>query len=70
MTTHSLRESLLNRRMLICVGTGFSSGLPLYLLISLVPAWLRDGGVNLKSIGLMSLVQLPYIWKFSGLAFV
>ncbi len=64
MTTHSLRETLLNRRMLICVGTGFSSGLPLYLLISLVPAWLRDGGVNLKSIGLMSLVQLPYIWKF------
>lgn len=64
MTTHSLRESLFNRHMLICVGTGFSSGLPLYLLISLVPAWLRDSGVNLKSIGLMSLVQLPYIWKF------
>jgi len=64
MTTHSLRESLFNRRILICVGTGFTSGLPLYLLVSLVPAWLRDGGVNLKSIGLMSLVQLPYIWKF------
>jgi PAT family beta-lactamase induction signal transducer AmpG len=64
MTTHSLRESLFNRRMLICVATGFSSGLPLYLLISLVPAWLREGGVNLKSIGLMALVQFPYIWKF------
>ena len=64
MTTHSLRESLFNRRILICVGTGFTSGLPLYLLVSLVPAWLRDGGVNLKSIGLMALVQLPYIWKF------
>ncbi len=64
MTTHSLRESLFNRRMLICVGTGFTSGLPLYLLVSLLPAWLRDGGVDLKSIGLMALVQLPYIWKF------
>ena len=64
MTTHSLRESLFNRRMLICVGTGFSSGLPLYLLITLVPAWLREGGVNLKSIGMMALVQFPYIWKF------
>ncbi len=64
MTTHSLRESLFNRRILICMGTGFTSGLPLYLLVSLVPAWLRDGGVNLKSIGLMALVQLPYIWKF------
>jgi PAT family beta-lactamase induction signal transducer AmpG len=64
MTTHSLRESLFNRRMLICVGTGFSSGLPLYFLVTLVPAWLREGGVNLKSIGLMALVQFPYIWKF------
>ena len=64
MTTPSLRESLLNRRMLICVATGFSSGLPLFLLIGLMPAWLREGGVNLKSIGLMALVQFPYIWKF------
>ncbi len=64
MTTPSLRESLLNRRMLICVATGFTSGLPLFLLISLLPAWLREGGVDLKSIGLMALVQIPYIWKF------
>ena len=35
------RDALLNRRMLICVFTGFSSGLPLYLLINLLPAWLR-----------------------------
>lgn len=64
MTTPSLRESLLNRRILICIATGFSSGLPLFLLISLMPAWMREGGVNLKSIGLMALVQFPYIWKF------
>ena len=64
MTTPSLREALLNRRMLICVGTGFSSGLPLFLLVTLLPAWLREGGVNLKSIGLMALIQFPYIWKF------
>jgi len=64
MTTPSLSESLLNRRMLICVATGFTSGLPLFLLISLIPAWLREGGVDLKSIGLMALVQIPYIWKF------
>jgi PAT family beta-lactamase induction signal transducer AmpG len=31
------REALLNRRMLICVFTGFTSGLPLYLLINLCP---------------------------------
>jgi len=58
------REALLNRRMLICVFTGFSSGLPLYLLINLVPAWLRSEGVDLKSIGLLALIQLPFTWKF------
>ncbi|MFA5983482.1 MAG: AmpG family muropeptide MFS transporter [Methylococcaceae bacterium] len=57
-------QMLHNRRLLICIFTGFSSGLPLYLLISLVPAWLRSEGVDLKSIGLFSLIQLPFTWKF------
>src|SRR5213593_4421514 len=60
----SWRQALFNRRMLICVFTGFSSGLPLYLLINLLPAWLRSEQVDLKSIGLFSLIQLPYAWKF------
>ena len=50
--------------MLICVLTGFSSGLPLYLLLNLVPAWLRTEGVSLKAIGLFALIQFPYTWKF------
>jgi PAT family beta-lactamase induction signal transducer AmpG len=58
------REALFNRRMLICIFTGFSSGLPLYLLINLLPAWLRSEQVDLKSIGLFALIQLPYTWKF------
>jgi PAT family beta-lactamase induction signal transducer AmpG len=58
------REALLNRRMLICVMTGFSSGLPLYLLLNLLPAWLRTEGIDLKSIALFALVQFPYTWKF------
>lgn len=55
---------LLTRRMLICVITGFASGLPLYLLLNLVPAWLRTEGINLKTIGLFALIQFPYTWKF------
>jgi PAT family beta-lactamase induction signal transducer AmpG len=58
------REALFNRRMLICVFVGFSSGLPLYLLINLLPAWLRTEGVDLKAIGLFALIGLPYTWKF------
>ena len=64
MTSQSLRDILLNRRMLICIFTGFASGLPLYILISLVPAWLRTEGVGLKEIGLYTLIGLPYTWKF------
>ncbi len=64
MTIPSRRDSLLNRRILICVLTGFSSGLPLFILISLLSAWLREGGGDLKAIGLLALVQFPYIWKF------
>jgi len=58
------QEILLNRRMLICIFQGFSSGLPLYVLIQLVPAWLRSEGIDLATIGLFNLVMLPYTWKF------
>ena len=58
------RQALFNRRMLICVFTGFSSGLPLYLLLNLLPAWLRSQHVDLRSIGLFALIQLPFTWKF------
>lgn len=57
-------QALFNRRMLICIFTGFASGLPLYFLINLLPAWLRTEGVDLKAIGLFALIQLPYTWKF------
>jgi PAT family beta-lactamase induction signal transducer AmpG len=60
----TFREVFFNRRMLICIFTGFSSGLPLYILISLIPVWLRSEGVDLKSIGLFALIQLPFTWKF------
>ncbi|WP_185235868.1 AmpG family muropeptide MFS transporter [Teredinibacter franksiae] len=57
-------SSVFNRRILTCVFTGFSSGLPLYILITLVPAWLRTEGVGLKEIGLFAAIQLLYNLKF------
>lgn len=57
-------KQLITKRMLICVFTGFSSGLPLFLLFNLVPAWLRSEHVDLKTIGLFALIQFPYTWKF------
>ena len=60
----SVWDAICSKRMLICIFTGFASGLPLYVLIQLVPAWLRDQGVDLATIGLFSLIQIPYTWKF------
>ncbi|MFT4763696.1 MAG: PAT family beta-lactamase induction signal transducer AmpG [Oleispira sp.] len=54
----------LQRRLLICLFTGFASGLPLFIIIQLVPAWLRSEGVGLKEIGFFALVGIPYTWKF------
>ncbi|MRN37863.1 MFS transporter [Neisseria sp. N95_16] len=50
--------------MLICIFTGFTSGLPLYFLINLIPAWLRSEHIDLKTIGLFALIGLPFTWKF------
>lgn len=55
---------IFSRNMLVCIFTGFTSGLPLYFLINLIPAWLRSEQVDLKSIGLMALIGLPFTWKF------
>lgn len=60
----SLKEAIFNKRMLICIFTGFSSGLPLFFLYQLVPGWLRSEGVSLAEIGLFSLIGIPYVWKF------
>lgn len=64
MTSTSTNPFWRNPRILLCILTGFSSGLPLFILISLLSAWLRDSGVDLKAIGLLALVQFPYVWKF------
>ncbi|WP_299944427.1 AmpG family muropeptide MFS transporter [uncultured Microbulbifer sp.] len=64
MTHETVREAVFNRRMLICIGTGFASGMPYFVLVQLVPAWLRSEGVDLATIGIFALLGLPYTWKF------
>jgi len=50
--------------MSIMLLLGFSSGLPLFLTSTTLQAWMTKEGVNLTSIGLFSLVALPYSFKF------
>ncbi|UOO82158.1 AmpG family muropeptide MFS transporter [Uruburuella testudinis] len=63
-TPPGIWQQIFTRRMLICIFTGFTSGLPLYFLINLIPAWLRSEAIDLKTIGLFALIGLPFTWKF------
>jgi MFS transporter, PAT family, beta-lactamase induction signal transducer AmpG len=51
-------------KMVFVLLTGFSSGLPLALTAGTLQAWMSNEGVNLKLIGIFSLVGLPYTVKF------
>lgn len=57
-------QTIFNKRTLICVFTGFASGMPLYVLFQLLPAFLSKQGIGVKEIGLFALVTFPYTWKF------
>lgn len=61
---NSIIKTIFTTKMLICIFTGFASGLPFYLLLQLLPAWLQSEGINIKTIGVFSLTQIPYILKF------
>ncbi|MDA8562016.1 MFS transporter [Gammaproteobacteria bacterium] len=43
---------------------GISSGLPLALTSSSLQAWFTSEGVDLVTIGFLTLLGLPYVWKF------
>ena len=60
----SVFRAVLSRRMVICVFNGLSAGMPLFFVYHLIPAWLRSEQIDLKTIGLFSLVGIPYTWKF------
>lgn len=50
--------------MLLMLVLGFASGMPLALTGSTLTAWLVTEGVDIQTIGLFSLVGLPYAFKF------
>ncbi len=56
--------SILNFRVATVLFLGFSSGLPLALSGGTLQAWLTVEGVDIETIGLFTLVGLPYTLKF------
>lgn len=68
MTEATLKTSPLRifgqPKMAVLLLLGFSSGLPLYLTSRTLQAWMTKAGVDLTTIGLFSMVALPYSLKF------
>lgn len=63
-STLDLIRTIFSLRMIIALVMGFSCGLPLLLTGSVLQAWMKQEGVDLSTIGLFSLVGLPYTLKF------
>ncbi len=60
----SIFRTLLQKNMLILCLLGFSSGIPLALTGATLQAWMKTQNIDLGTIGLFSLVGLPYTFKF------
>lgn len=57
-------EIFRSRRVAVVCLLGFSSGLPLALTTGTLQAWMTVSGVDLATIGIFTLVGIPYTWKF------
>ena len=64
MSRGTLTAVLVNKRIGLMLPLGFASGLPLALTAGTLQAWLTVAGVDLKTIGIFTLVGLPYTLKF------
>ena len=53
-----------DRNLAVILLLGFSSGLPIALVGSTLQAWMTVEGVSLAAIGLVTLIGVPYTWKF------
>lgn len=53
-----------NSRIVSLLFLGFASGLPLALTGSTLQAWYTQSGIGLVTIGALSFIGMPYVWKF------
>ena len=57
-------KKALSYRMLCLLLLGYAAGLPLLLIGGTLQAWMTDSQVDLGTIGMVSLIGLPYTIKF------
>lgn len=63
-TLRSLGLAMRSRRTASVALLSFSSGMPLGLIWIALPDWMRSIGVDIKTVGLLTLVQAPWTFKF------
>jgi PAT family beta-lactamase induction signal transducer AmpG len=66
----SLRQVLASPKMVAILVLGASSGFPNQLTESALQAWLKDSGATNTTIGILSYVALPYLFKFLWAPFI
>jgi PAT family beta-lactamase induction signal transducer AmpG len=59
-----LGAAFTSRKTALMVAFGFGAGLPNAVLIGTLPAWLGAWGISLTMIGIISMLFLPYAFKF------
>jgi MFS transporter, PAT family, beta-lactamase induction signal transducer AmpG len=57
-------RKMLTRKMLTILCLGIAAGIPLGIVLTVLQAWMTKSGIDLKTVGLAVLVQMPYTWKF------
>ena len=64
-TVKSLLQVFQSRKMAALLFVGFSSGLPILLVLKTLQSWMSDAGADLSKIGWYgSLIGFPYAFKF------
>ncbi len=63
-TLESLKHAVRSKRLAVVALLSFSSGLPLGLVWIAIPVWLKDIGVDIRIVGLLTLFQAPWSFKF------
>ena len=59
-----------NKKQLIIFFMGISSGIPLYLILSTLFIWLAREDIDISTIGLFALTQIPWSLKFFWAPFI
>jgi len=65
LSVYNIFKIYFDRRMIVMLALGFSSGFPLALVVGTMSLWLKDNGIALSAIGALSLIKAPFSFKWA-----